>query len=208
MVLAKILTIVVAVASVLVQVTFGFTPSCLQTERLNTMQVKNNKHRLLRNSLRVRNVLVSRRRSTAESEIDKQDSSTTAHASQDASKESAIEALQRLLARQQSELEETKRVLELYQHAKNLDHDDREKSVQQQSQLISVASSIKEGFDYGFVSRSEGPCLKDLKAEGNPGTFAGYGPPANLLEVGSQQFMRNLKAMRNEYEDEVEVGMC
>jgi hypothetical protein len=217
--LAKILTTVVAVASMLVHGAFGFAPpwSFLQTERLHTqVLVMKNKHRQLRNSLRARNILVSRRRSTAESETGEQDTVSTDASFETTSKERAIEALQRLLARQQSELEETKRVLELYHHAKkNLDHNDREKSSkqqqqQQQPQLLSVASSIKEGFDYGFVSRSEGPSFKDLKSAGgsNPGgAFVGYGPPANLLTLGSQQFMRNLKAMRNEYEDEVEVGM-
>jgi hypothetical protein len=215
--LAKILTTVVAVASMLVPGAFGFAPlwSFLQTERLHTqVLVMKNKHRQLRNSFRARNILVSRRRSTAESETGEQDTVSTDASFETTSKERAIEALQRLLACQQSELEETKRVLELYQHAKkNLDHNGREKSSkqqQQQPQLLSVASSIKEGFDYGFVSRSEGPSFKDLKSAGgsNPGgAFVGYGPPANLLTLGSQQFMRNLKAMRNEYEDEVEVGM-
>ena len=32
--------------------------------------------------------------------------------------------------------------------------------------------------------------------------FEGYGPPGNIFSLGSQQFMRNMNAMKGEYNDE------
>ena len=69
---------------------------------------------------------------------------------------------------------------------------------------MSIASSVLKGFDYGFQSRSEGPKFDNL--QGGNAAFIGYGPPANVVSVGTQQFMRNLNAMRNEYEDELDIG--
>ena len=113
-----------------------------------------------------------------------------------------MEALQRLLARQEAELEETKRLLELY-HSVGQGHNSTTIDGFQggkKSELLSVASSVLKGFDYGFKSRSEGPTFENLK--GGNAAFIGYGPPANLWSLGTQQFMRNLKAMRNEDDDE------
>jgi hypothetical protein len=36
--------------------------------------------------------------------------------------------------------------------------------------------------------------------------FQGYGPPENIISLGSQQFMRNLNAMKGEYNDEFDFG--
>lgn len=122
----------------------------------------------------------------------------------------AIESLQRLLARQEADIEETKRLLSLYNNAENAEHFDVDRlgnHESTQSDLLSVASSILQGFDYGFQSRSEGASFENLKGGGAEAFNKGYGPPANLLTVGSQQFMRNLNAMRNEYEDEDDIGM-
>jgi hypothetical protein len=38
--------------------------------------------------------------------------------------------------------------------------------------------------------------------------FETYGPPGNIIMLGSQQFMRNLYAMIGEYKDEADIGMC
>lgn len=121
--------------------------------------------------------------------------------------QAAIDALQRLLSRQESELEETKRLLELY-NSVNGDDDNNNNVKEENPDLLSVALAVLKGFDYGFQSRSEGPTSKILKGgdNNNNDAFVGYGPPANVLSLGSQQFMRNLNAMRNEYEDEDDVG--
>lgn len=141
-------------------------------------------------------------------------------------KKVAKEALERLLARQTSELEETKRLLEFYETTLGDDQsgDSKHRRKQQarknnndkdkeNNELFSVANSVLKGADYGFVSRSEGPTFQNIAADDdennndnnstNP-VFEGYGPPANLWKLGSQQFMRNLKAMRNEYDDDLQ----
>ena len=175
--------------------TLGFAP--LKATRLNTLSNGGNS--------RSRINMVS---GTTPTERNNRESAALAEHGR--SKETAVEALQRLLSRQESEIAETKRLLELYNNAEQLDKEEdplehvNGKDVP--SELLSVASSILQGFDYGFQSRSEGPNFENLK--GGNQAFVGYGPPANVLEVGSQQFMRNLKAMRNEYEDEEDVGMC
>jgi len=127
---------------------------------------------------------------------------------EDASKKTGIDALERLLYRQRSEIEETKRLIELYESVgqggnttiENFNTEGGEKS-----ELLSVAGAVLKGCDYGFRSRSEGPTFEDLK--GGNAALIGYGPPSNLLALGSQQFMRNLKAMRNEYEDEEDTTL-
>lgn len=116
------------------------------------------------------------------------------------SKEKGIAALEKLLARQQAETDETQRLLELY---KTIDTNNATNKVNE-TEFISLASSLMKGFDYAFVSRSEGGSFQDLK--GGNDAFAGYGPPANVWKLGTQQFMRNLKAMINEYEDEEDIG--
>ena len=112
-------------------------------------------------------------------------------------------ALERLLSRQQAEVEETKRLLSLYETLGSSNSTDFSGDLgSSASELLSVAATVLKGFDYGFQSRSEGPKF-DLK--GGNQIFVGYGPPANVLALGSQQFMRNLNAMRNEYADESDV---
>ena len=120
--------------------------------------------------------------------------------------QSGVDALRRLLARQQAELDETKRLLELYESAAGFESRTSANAFtgDNQAELLSIASSMLKGFDYGFSSRSEGPTFKNLK--GGNAAFIGYGPPANVLAIGTQQFMRNLNAMRNEYEEEKDIG--
>lgn len=129
----------------------------------------------------------------------------------DPTKQKAVEALERLLSRQQADIEETKRLLAFYETIGGSTHGSNSTAVfaigeeanMESSDLMSIASSVMKGADYGFQSRSEGPKF-DLK--GGNQAFVGYGPPANLLSLGSQQFMRNLKAMQNEYDEESDIG--
>lgn len=67
----------------------------------------------------------------------------------------------------------------------------------------SITASVAAGVDYGFVSRSEG-CRAEPAGGGYPADarFEDYGPPGNMLSLGSQQFVRNLRAMIGEYRDE------
>lgn len=67
----------------------------------------------------------------------------------------------------------------------------------------SITASIAAGADYGYISRSEG-CKYDVSGMNNniDERFADYGPPGNILSLGSQQFMRNLNAMIGEYKEE------
>lgn len=121
----------------------------------------------------------------------------------ESAKQSGMDALHRLLSRQEAEIEETKRLLELYESAQD-GSDSMILDGEKKLELMSVASSILKGFDYGFQSRSEGPTFDKLK--GGNAAFIGYGPPANVASLTSQQFMRNLNAMMNEYEDEKDIG--
>eukprot|EP00569_Conticribra_weissflogii_P004956 CAMPEP_0171332290 /NCGR_PEP_ID=MMETSP0878-20121228/3255_1 /TAXON_ID=67004 /ORGANISM="Thalassiosira weissflogii, Strain CCMP1336" /LENGTH=640 /DNA_ID=CAMNT_0011832989 /DNA_START=300 /DNA_END=2222 /DNA_ORIENTATION=- len=66
-----------------------------------------------------------------------------------------------------------------------------------------IATSVASGADYGFLSRSEGCRFSAIdKAYLNDPRFDGYGPPGNVFQLGSQQFMRNLRAMFHEYREE------
>lgn len=113
-------------------------------------------------------------------------------------KDAALDALNRLLDRQKAEIQETERLLRRFKSVSdNADETDGDIN-----RSLSLASSIMSGVDYGFVSRSEGATFSELR-----GSFAReYGPPGNLLSLGSQQFVRNLNAMMGEYKDEVDVG--
>jgi ubiquinol oxidase len=81
----------------------------------------------------------------------------------------------------------------------------------QDKKSFTLASSVLSGFDYGFVSRSQGVRSTltggGFAGDGNDGSFESYGPPANIIVLGSQQFIRNLKAMKDEYDDEEEVEL-
>ena len=117
-------------------------------------------------------------------------------------KAASVDSLKNLLKRQQEEVEETARLIKRLESAQgkltkeNIDED---------CEHISTAASILAGFDYGFKSRSEGPTVAELKSA-SP-AFEGYGPPANVWTLGTQQFMRNLRAMVGEYRDEEDVEL-
>ena len=105
----------------------------------------------------------------------------------------AIEALKKLLARQHEELRVTESLLESLQNNDGLNRID--------GTPASLATSIASGFNYGFVSRSEGANFTDIK-----GGVPGYGPPASIWRLGWQQCWRNWDAMKGEYADEEAVG--
>ncbi|KAL7533274.1 hypothetical protein ACHAXR_005137 [Thalassiosira sp. AJA248-18] len=130
-------------------------------------------------------------------------------------KKVAKEALNKLLERQQRDVQQTLDLLE------NLDYEKQ----QQQNDFIfdenfnvtslttaadptaaasSITASVAAGVDYGFISRSEGCRVESIDQEylTSDARFEGYGPPGNALSLGSQQFMRNLRAMIGEYRDE------
>lgn len=109
-------------------------------------------------------------------------------------------ALQKLLQRQRSELEETERLLELVS-AQEIDY-----ATASAPTALSTAASLLSGVDYGFVGRSDGI----------PATLSGGlaqlanrypGPPPNLWTLGTTQFMRNLRAMVGEYADEPDLHL-
>jgi hypothetical protein len=157
---------------------------------------------------------------------------------QQSQQQPGIQALQRLLTRQEAEVEDTKRLLQLIQlqqqHAADQSNGNtatsfatattRTSTTTTSSEpspvsLLSMATSVMRGFDYGFVSRSEGPKLvlsnhPELLQRPTATTttasssveVAGYGPPENIWSLGTKQFMRNLQAMFNEYRDEQEIG--
>lgn len=121
--------------------------------------------------------------------------------------QSAMDALERLRDRQTRELLETERMLDALNAASQQEEKEEnrfEKSASSHHHF-STAASILSGTDYGFVSRSEGPpsALQGGRTFLNPNSGGiNYGPPSNLLIIGSQQFMRNLRAMQGEYSDE------
>jgi hypothetical protein len=117
---------------------------------------------------------------------------TSPSADQDSST-SAAKALQKLLAKQEYEIKETKRLLKRFESP--YDADPGNEAVKRS---LSTAASIQSGFDYGFVSRSEGASFSDLRRR----SPEGYGPPSNIFSLGSQQFIRNWKAILGEYVDE------
>ena len=115
----------------------------------------------------------------------------------------ALQALKKLLARQLSEVKETERMLQRFSNQEgNIAQGDDER-------IEGLATSILSGVDYGFVSRSEGASFGKLnggfpvgEANVNSAPFEGYGPPANIWSLASQQFLRNLNAIFGEYKDE------
>ena len=96
----------------------------------------------------------------------------------------AKEAILKLIERQRQELKATEDLLANLNEAPS-----------------DLAVSVNAGVDYGFKSRSEGCRFQDIN-EANDGMFKNYGPPANILSLGKQQFLRNWKAMQGEYFDE------
>ena len=120
----------------------------------------------------------------------------------DVSKSASVVSLKKLLERQKEEVEETERLIQRLQDAQE---QRTPLTTNGDDEHISTAESILTGFDYGFKSRSEGPTVAELKSA-SP-AFEGYGPPANVWVLGSQQFMRNLRAMVGEYRDEEDVEL-
>jgi ubiquinol oxidase len=117
-------------------------------------------------------------------------------AASDVDKTTAKLALDKLRERQKKDLEETERLLELL----HVDNDEAIKNLSTSISAFSSAASFLAGADYGYISRSEGPppTLKGAL----PSISNNYGPPSNLLTLGSQQFMRNWRAILGEYSDE------
>eukprot|EP00977_Amphora_coffeiformis_P029645 scaffold42116_cov168-Amphora_coffeaeformis.AAC.3 len=116
------------------------------------------------------------------------------------SKATTAASLRKLLDRQLEEADETMRLIKRLEEASGTKL--TEDSFDDDDEQISTAASILSGVDYGFKSRSEGPTVTDLKSA-SPG-FEGYGPPANIWILGSKQFMRNLRAMIAESENNEE----
>ena len=130
----------------------------------------------------------------------------------------AKKALTKLLERQQNDVQQTLDLianleLEGYEHSiyESDDDDnvngDSSSSAASQQQPASIAASITAGADYGYISRSEGCRVPYNKYDNSNNSniderFQEYGPPSNIFSLGSQQFMRNLRAMFNEYNDE------
>lgn len=118
----------------------------------------------------------------------------------------AKEALTKLLERQQHEVQQTLDLianLELDNYEHSLFESDQDEN-STSTEPASIAASIAAAVDYGFTSRSEGcrvPYNKYTTTTDNAfdERFQEYGPPTNILSLGSQQFQRNLRAMFNEY---------
>lgn len=109
-----------------------------------------------------------------------------------------VKSLRRLLARQEADMKTTEKLLQSLEDAKEFDYEDAEKN------LPMSAAPIIMGFDYGFVSRSEGAGYSEFK-----GDLPGYehGPPGNVWKLGWAQFWRNLDAMKGEYKDEPDMHL-
>jgi ubiquinol oxidase len=134
----------------------------------------------------------------------------------------AKKALTKLLERQQNDVQQTLDLianleLEGYEHSLYESEDDDNvnndsiSSTASLQQPASIAASIAAGADYGYISRSEGCRVPYNKYDNSNNSnnnmmiderFQEYGPPSNIFSLGSQQFMRNLRAMFNEYKDE------
>jgi ubiquinol oxidase len=123
--------------------------------------------------------------------------STTPSAETDSN---AAETLKKLLATQESEVKETKRLLSKFVSPTSTDPDN-----EAVKRSPSTAASIQSGFDYGFKSRSEGASFSELY--GRSRSPEGYGPPSDIFTLGSRQFIRNWKAILGEYMDEEEIDL-
>mmetsp|Transcript_31529 Transcript_31529/g.76398 ORF Transcript_31529/g.76398 Transcript_31529/m.76398 type:complete len:572 (-) Transcript_31529:217-1932(-) len=105
-----------------------------------------------------------------------------------------IKSLQQLLQRQEADMETTKRLINSLERAKNFDpNNDDENDL--------LAPLVTMGFDYGFVSRSEGANFSEFESS----DIQGYGPPANVWKLGWGQFWRNWNAIKGEYNDEPDI---
>jgi ubiquinol oxidase len=128
-------------------------------------------------------------------------SEKSAVTSTDVDHSAAIQALEKLRDRQIKDLDETERMLEVISGQYDKNHPNQSVS----SAAFSTAASLLVGTEYGFVSRSEGPppTLKGSLAN----LSLNYGPPSNILTLGTQQFLRNLRAILGEYSDEPQVAL-
>ena len=133
-------------------------------------------------------------------------------------KEIAKEALCKLLDRQQKEMQQTLDLIEDLE----IDYEEfiQKQQLEIEKQIFdsnfnissleegvdeapSITASIASGFNYGYISRSEGCRYESINQEYvQDERFVDYGPPGNVFSLGSQQFMRNLRAMIGEYKDE------
>jgi ubiquinol oxidase len=111
----------------------------------------------------------------------------------------ALRALEKLRDRQKKDLDETERMLEVIHGQYDKSNPRRTVS----SAAFSTAASLFVGTDYGFVSRSEGPLPTLTGSLSN--MSLNYGPPPNIFSLGSQQFMRNWRAILGEYSDEPQI---
>ena len=120
--------------------------------------------------------------------------------SNDQDQQDAIEKLTQLRDRQKEEFEETQRLLDLISNPSDPTHSTSN------NKAYSTAASLLAGFDYGFLSRSEGP-QSTLRGSIESLSLKYGGPPGNIWALGRKQFMRNLDAIRGEYSDEPEVEL-
>lgn len=115
----------------------------------------------------------------------------------------AIEALEKIRSRQAEDLRQTESLLERVLEVARMD-------TATTIHPPSTASSpplFSLGENYGYTSRSEG-APSTLKPGGKlPQTEIYGGPPANVVSLGVQQFVRNWEAIRGEYSDETNVTL-
>eukprot|EP00804_Cyclotella_cryptica_P030582 CCRYP_020013-RB/>CCRYP_020013-RB protein AED:0.15 eAED:0.15 QI:0/-1/0/1/-1/1/1/0/512 len=115
------------------------------------------------------------------------------------------DALNKLLERQQRDVQQTLdliRTLDLDSISLSYEDETTMRNSNYTFMAPSIAISVASGVDYGFMSRSQGCRPTSVDEEYTDFRFEGYGPPGNIFSLGSQQFMRNLRAMFNEYKDE------
>jgi ubiquinol oxidase len=112
----------------------------------------------------------------------------------------ATDALEKLLDRQKAEVLQTENMLA---EIKARGNDAAAEQLTEPKE--GLTASVLAGYDYGFVSRSEGVELEDvvvaldmLGEDGSP-TLLKYGPPSNVLKLTFQNFVRNLEAILEEF---------
>jgi hypothetical protein len=116
--------------------------------------------------------------------------------------DATIKSLQYLLQRQEADMETTKKLLNSLERAKNFDPNNNNDDNDIENN-IHAPNLITMGFDYGFVSRSEGANFSEFEMSDIAGYD--YGPPANVWMLGWGQFWRNLNAIKGEYNDEPDI---
>ena len=104
-----------------------------------------------------------------------------------------VASLTRLLEKLEVDLKITKQLLEAIEDSGKANN---------QAESDMLHRSFVSGFDYGFVSRSEGVGYSEVS-----GDLPGYGPPKNVWNLGWDQFFRNLDAMKGEYNNEEEFDL-